>query len=88
MNTITITSPKGISKIADRSEAGRSLPEISEGFDKREPGKITLVSSTVGQPFIGANYDMAGTFIGGRTMTQKQVDDLISAAKKNGWTIE
>lgn len=59
---------------------------------KREEGaeyadKIQHISSTEEQPYMGINF-MDGNFIGGRTMSEIQVNALVGAAKKAGLKIE
>lgn len=49
--------------------------------------KINRLSSTEAQPYIGANYDENG-LVGGRTMTQHEVDALIGKAKASGAAVE
>lgn len=83
-----ITHPSGkFSIIATREEAGKSLPEISAGFE-REIGKITRVSSTSEQPYVAANYDANGSFVGGSTLTEGMYAQLLNKANKEGWTVE
>ena len=59
---------------------------------KREDGKeyesiINAISSTELQPFYGINF-IDGRAVGGRTMSQGEVDALIAAAKKANLKIE
>jgi len=88
MSMIKIISPDGkYALIADRDEAGKSLPPLSSGFS-REPGTILRVSSTVAQPFICANYDAEGHFVGGRTYSEVNKNSAITALKEKGFRIE
>lgn len=59
---------------------------------KREEGKefeaiVKHISSTSEQPFLGINF-VNGKPVGGRTMTQGDVDALVAGAKKAGLKIE
>lgn len=83
---ITITIQNLVVKIAERSACGVSLPEISSGFD-REMGKISRISSTSPQPYVGANYK-DGAFVGGKTLTAIEVQNLIKISAEKGAQIE
>jgi len=50
--------------------------------------KINHMSSTFEQPFIAVNFSADGKAVGGKTMTQMEVDNLIKAAKAKGFSIE
>jgi len=49
--------------------------------------KIQRVSSTAAQPFVGINF-VDGKCIGGRTMTDSEVKNLVASVTKAGATIE
>jgi len=48
---------------------------------------IKVLSSTSEQPFYGVNFS-SGKIVGGRTMSQVEVDTLVAHAKKNNLRIE
>lgn len=50
--------------------------------------KVNHVSSTFEQPFIAVNFTAEGKAVGGKTMTQMEVDNLVKAAKAKGFSID
>ena len=70
-----ITMDNKFSIIATRAEAAQFGSAIKS------------ISSTELQPFVGANY-IDGKLVGGRTMTQMQVDNLLKTCGERGFSIE
>jgi hypothetical protein len=60
---------------------------IESRTDSTDYTGIKIQSSTSGQPYIARNF-LDGKQIGGSTITEGQYQNLLAAAKKNGWTIE
>lgn len=87
MSKITIRVAGRYTIIASREEAGISLPAISDGFEK-QAGRITRISSTEAQPYVGANFTEDGTFVGGMTMSESYRAAAIKKAREIGATIE
>lgn len=76
---IKIESPDGKSSIIEARDSA---------FAKEHEAIIKIVSCTEAlQPWIAVNFDATGRPAGGRTMTQSQVDFLLSQAKKAGLKI-
>jgi len=72
---IKITMGSKISIIATRAEQAQFGDAIKS------------ISSTCPQPFVGANY-LDRKLVGGRTMTQTEVDKVLAMARERGYTIE
>lgn len=76
---ITISNGK-YTIIALHAEAGKSLPALSDGFESQS-GKILRQSSTSAQPYICANYDAIGNFVGGKTLGENERKTIIEKMK-------
>ena len=61
---------------------------VMRAVGENSAGKLySSSSSSQQQPFIGLNFATDGSFVGGRTLTQGEADDIIIAALKEGWDI-
>jgi hypothetical protein len=68
--------------------AGNKMSLIIKREDGAEyEGIVNHISSTEAQPYYAINF-LDGKPVGGRTMTEMQVNALIAAAKKANLTIE
>lgn len=56
--------------------------------EHRFEGKIKHISSTEPQPYIAANFNSAGVLVGGQTMQEYIMKNLISKAREKGYKIE